>query len=222
MNVIALFISFTLVLLIGCSEDKAAEVPVTSSTLLIDFNPDEFPEEPPEVEPEGGYSSLAALIESRNATPARVREALELGADVMELGNRGWTPLHWAASNSRDPEVVSVVLEAGADVNSWATEFTPLQCAALVNPNPNVIKVLLDAGADINAQLELGVTPLYLACSPTQKNPAIILLLLSEGADANAKIFIDQTALDFARKNPDLQGTDAFKALEAATMWSNR
>ncbi len=89
MNVIALCISFILVLLIGCSEDKPAEVSATSSTVLIDFNPDEFPEEPPEVESKGGYSSLAALIESQNATPTRVREVLELGADVMELGKEG-------------------------------------------------------------------------------------------------------------------------------------
>ena len=216
-----LFIPLLAVLLSGCSESKPVAAPVAGPALRTDFDPEAFPEEVPDVEPEGGYSTLAALIESRNATPGRVRELLDLGADAMEVGNRGWTPLHWAASNCRDPEVISLLLEAGADVNASAKGFTPLHCAAMVNPNPNVSLVLLEGGAELNAGLESGETPLWMACSSAQKNPNIILMLLAKGADANKKNIDDRTPLDFARKNGALKGTDALESLRSATsIWN--
>ena len=222
MNRISIFIPIVFMVLIGCSESQPAAAPAKGATIKIDFDPKDFPEEPPEIEPEGGYSGLAALIESRNATPKRVQEMLDLGSDVMELGERGWTPLHWAASNSRNPEVISLLLEAGADVNAKAGGLTPLHCAAMVNPNPKVTLMLLEAGAEVNANLDSFGNPLYMACSSSQKNPGIILLLLAKGADANTRNFTGQTPLDFARKNQSLEGTEALKALKSATSFWNR
>ncbi len=55
----------------------------------------------------------------------------------------------FAAENNQNPEVIKVLLEAGADVNArTAADKTPLMFAAENNQNPEVIKVLLDAGAD--------------------------------------------------------------------------
>ena len=186
------------------------------------YGKEAFPEEAPGVEPEGGYSTLAGLIESRNATPERVQDLLDLGADVMEVGDRGWTPLHWAASNSRDPEVIALLLEAGADVHAKASGFVPLHCAAMVNPNPNIILMLLEGGAEVNARLDSGENPLWMACSSAQKNPDIIQVLLAKGADTNKKNSAGEVPLDFARRNGALKGTDALEALKSATSFFNR
>ncbi len=201
----------------GCADRGPDATAGSGSEVRYVYDPARYPDEPPEVEPEGGYSSLAALVESRNATPERIRELLDRGMEVDAVGNRGWTPLHWAAANSRDPRVLTTLLEAGADVNRRALQFTPLHIAALVNPNPEIAYVLLEAGADVNARQDTGENPLWMACATAQKNPEIILLLLQAGADPNGKNVIGERPLDFARKNEALQGTAAFEALQLAT-----
>ena len=201
----------------GCADRGPNAATGSGPEIRYVYDPVRYPEEPPGIEPEGGYPSLAALVESRNATPERVRELLDRGMDVNAVGNRGWTPLHWAAANSRDPRVLTPLLEAGADVNRRALQFTPLHIAALVNPNPEVAYVLLEAGADVNARQDSGENPLWMACATAQQNPEIILLLLQAGADPDGKNMIGERPLDFARKNEALQGTAAFEALQSAT-----
>ncbi len=73
------------------------------------------------------------------------------------------TPLHSAATSSRNPDVPALLLHAGADVNAkdWAG-FTPLHCA-YVNSNPEVIRVLPNAGANANAVDVDGKLPLEYA-----------------------------------------------------------
>jgi ankyrin repeat protein len=48
------------------------------------------------------------------------------------------------------------------------------------------------------------------------ENPEVISLLLRAGADPDLRDDYGKTALDYARKNELLQGTDALKALKAA------
>ena len=115
-----------------------------------------------------------------------------------------------------------MLIEAGADVHAMSKGFAPLHCAAMVNPNPKIVLALLEAGAKVNAGIESGESPLYLACSASQRNPNIILLLLANGADANAKNFDGRLPLDFARSNKALIGTEAFQALRTATSMWNR
>ena len=210
-------------LLAGCSDDRPTTSANPAEPVEYTFDPAAYPQEAPEIEPESGYESLAALIESRNATPERVRAMLKDGAYVNEVGKRGWTPLHWAAAYNRDPQVTSLLLDAGADVDAVGNRLTvtPLHCAAMTNPNPKVMQVLLEAGAEVDARLEGGDTPLWMACASSQKNPEIILVLLNAGADANIENISRETPLDFAKKNEALKGTKALEALKSATSkWS--
>ena len=211
-----------LALLVGCSDDRSTTATNPAEPVEYTFDPAAYPNQAPDAEPEGGYTSLSALIKSRNATPERVRAMLKDGAYVNEVGERGWTPLHWAAAYSRDPRVTSVLLEAGADVHAVGEGLTvtPLHLAAMTNPNPKVMQVLLEAGAEVDARNESEVTPLWMACGPSQENPEIILVLLDAGADANIEDFYGQVALDFAKKNEALEGTRALEALKSATKWS--
>jgi ankyrin repeat protein len=69
-----------------------------------------------------------------------------------------------AASDNESPEVITVLLDAGANVNARNDSGgTPLHMAAKYNENPEVIIVLLDAGADGTAVNEDGLTPFDLA-----------------------------------------------------------
>ncbi|MGA2641203.1 MAG: ankyrin repeat domain-containing protein [Spirochaetia bacterium] len=94
---------------------------------------------------------------------------------------------------------------------------TPLMLAAKYNQNPEMITTLLKAGADVNAKdTQLGWTPLVYAAQGNQ-NPELILTLLKAGADAKAKDERGQTALDYAKDNYALKGTDALKQLEESS-----
>lgn len=137
-----------------------------------------------------------------------VRRCIESGANVMlafphepvswnpnpaRLYSQGATPLHVAAGWTRDREVITLLVDAGADVNALDPYgYTPLHRAARDNASPTVISALLEAGADpmgwtAGAQdeyLARGVTPLHEAAS--NDNPAVAARLLAAGADVNA------------------------------------
>jgi ankyrin repeat protein len=59
--------------------------------------------------PEGLITAIQA-----NDLPA-VKESLEQGAEVNARDNGGWTPLMIAANYSSTPEIVTLLLEKGAD-----------------------------------------------------------------------------------------------------------
>lgn len=133
------------------------------------------------------------------ASTEMVVGCIEGGADV-NARSEGWggplwpgsTPLHFVSAGAGDPVVVSLLLEAGADVNARdRSGYSPLHRAAERNDNPDMITMLLDAGAEVNAwatgfQIDWGYdyTPLHLAVR--NENPAVTAALLEAGANVNA------------------------------------
>jgi uncharacterized protein len=97
-------------------------------------------------------------------------------------GARGVTPLMYAAMYGT-PAQVSLLLDAGADVNA-RNEFngTALICAA---GDPVKSRLLVEHGADVNARSDAGQTPLVVAVRGGG-NGALVRLLLNKGADARA------------------------------------
>ena len=76
--------------------------------------------------------------------------------------------------------------------------------------------ILHPAGAALDGRDYNGWTPLMFAASKTE-NPKVIIRLLKAGADEKAKTKKGYTALDYAKVNETLEGTDALKKLEEAS-----
>jgi ankyrin repeat protein len=160
---------------------------------------------------------------------AEVQAAIQGGADVNELWyvqhlspkqkenltsedlNEPWflqhTPLHSAARHNPDPEVIEVLLKAGAHVNARDEKgMTPLHRAARYNPNPKIITVLLKAGANVNEKDDKGISPLHRSAFGNP-NPEIITVILKAGAEVNAVSKNGFTPLHYAARgtpNPEV------------------
>ncbi len=153
-------------------------------------------------------------------TPQDVQASLDKGADVNARDPKGLTPLLTAAAYNTNPEVVAVLVEAGADTEARDSIHgsNALMWAARLNQNPDVVTALLNAGANLNAQSTLaGKTALEWAADRGVNPAGMILVLLKAGADAKVVDKLGNTALYYAKYNAMLQGTDALKMLEEAS-----
>ena len=129
--------------------------------------------------------------------PAFVRALLEAGLKVDKQTRYG-APLHIAARESANPEVIKILLHAGADANAATKNGfgeTPLHMAVESNSNPAVVQALLEGGADVNyTNLNSGQTPLHYVVK-TGESPAIMEVLLDAGANVNEEDYLGITAL---------------------------
>jgi hypothetical protein len=151
-------------------------------------------------------------------TPESIQAAIDNGADVNARNKDGKTPLMFAAGYAPNPEVINILLAAGAEVNAKEPKYglTPLMFAVAANTNPEVATTLLNAGADLGARSQGGVTVLMWAAVYTE-NPEIISLLLKAGSDAKARNDAGKTAIEGAQQNTRLKGTDAYRQLQEAS-----
>lgn len=106
----------------------------------------------------GQTTDLFALI--RTGTLQDLQAAISNGADVNAQDRAGWTSLMLAAWYNQNPDIVRILLKAGADVNAQVNGTTALMFAAMLNSNPEVITALLNAGADVKAKNIWGQTAL--------------------------------------------------------------
>ena len=151
-------------------------------------------------------------------TPQDMQAAIDKGANVNEAVG-GMTPLIIAAWYNKDPEVITMLVKAGADIEARDSVHgkTALLWAAYANPNPEVTAALLKAGADLEARDKVdGMTALMWAIQ-FNKNLDVITVLLNAGADAKAKDQVGLTTLDYAQARRNLKGTDVLRKLEEAS-----
>ena len=122
--------------------------------------------------PEAGQDPLPTVCEAWGAwsffattPPDTVAACIRAGADPLApLDDTGATPLHAAAQHSPYPQVIAVIVGAGADANATDNVgATPLHLAARSNAHPGMIIALVEAGAEVNARDLRDNTPLHSA-----------------------------------------------------------
>ena len=147
------------------------------------------------------------------ATVRMVQKCIDSGADANGRDEWGFSPLHFAAAFNDDPDVISVLVDGGANLEAKDKEWgaTPLHWAAWSNGNPGIIIALLDGGADLNARDARNSTPLH-AAAEQSNNPAIVLALLDSGADVSVRD-AGKLPWDYAKDNDALKNSEAFARL---------
>ena len=104
------------------------------------------------------YSTFLALCRSRDATPESIQEFIDLRSDVNAKAENGDTPLHMAAEYNKNPEVITTLIKAGAEVNAknmfgrTALDNTISPMIAK-KPKPKNAEVLRAAGGKLGKDL---------------------------------------------------------------------
>lgn len=130
----------------------------------------------------------------RTATVQDVQKAMSMLPTIKN--DLGWTPLHWAAAFSNNPEIIVQLAEAGEDVHARdGVGDTPLHLAASSNENPSIVTALLELGASINAQDSWKLTPLHLASAYNVEQ--VEHILLERGADPMLTNVFGETAQEY-------------------------
>ena len=143
--------------------------------------------------------SVAGCIEGGADVNARFEYSL--GGTIQTTGS---TPLRFAAVWARDPVIVSLLMQAGAEVNPPpGSGGSPLLAAAGSNDDPAMIVALVEAGAALDVwrpgiHSPYGWSPLHLAAYENP-NPAITAALIEAGADVHARQGDGPTPLHDAR-----------------------
>ena len=144
-----------------------------------------------------------------------VIKAINGGINVNTKDKYGYTALMYAALQD-DAETVNALLEIGADINAKSNSGLTALMLAAYSGHLEIIDILIKAGADVNARKDNydGLTVLMEATSSKWTNTETVNALLDAGADVKAKDNDGKTALDYARENEKLKGTDALARLE--------
>jgi len=147
---------------------------------------------------------------------------LEAGADpnVWATGHidpTNLTPLMIALSRHNNPELIQLLIKHGADPDIQVENQTPLDHAIRSSffNGYDMVKLFVSY-CDIEQSDERGKTALMRACE-SDHDSELVLILLGAGADTSKKDHLGKTALDYARMNKYLLGSDALTRLEHMT-----
>jgi len=119
-----------------------------------------------------GYGLLHVGAESSNAD--LVRYLLDKGFDPNAVGEgiRDVTPLMNAAQMSKNPEIVQMLIDAGADVNKQDSfHRSALSWASYGEGKEEIKQVLVKAGADPSKEGETGVFALNVMSQDLGNDP---------------------------------------------------
>ena len=123
-----------------------------------------------------------------------VKDCLAQGASANAPRRDGGLPIHKAAEYTEHPEVISALIDAGADPMARTGKYrsTPLHIASGSGKKQTRlgrVKVLLASGANPNAQDIDGETPLHRALGRAygflESAPEVLRALVEAGADPN-------------------------------------
>lgn len=106
------------------------------------------------------------------------------------------TPVLYLAVDTKDTELVQLLLESGANWEATPRSGWTVLARACSHSTPEIVDLLLERGADLNERDAWGTLPLYGALG----NRTMMLHLLKCGAAADVKMAIDMDRLDIAER----------------------
>jgi len=154
-----------------------------------------------------------AVVEPKTK-PQEIRALVAKGAKI-NAKYKGYTPLMYAALITPDPNVISTLIELGANVNDKDdSNFTALLYAALRNTNPEITATLIRYGADVSIfnkkenDSDMTVFAGMMWNDETTPSPKVIRELLRSGVDVNSSRNPHGLTIlmhEAARKNPNIE-----------------
>ncbi|MBO4521289.1 MAG: ankyrin repeat domain-containing protein [Alphaproteobacteria bacterium] len=164
-------------------------------------------------ENEAGNTALMIELQKEDARLDVVNRLLRMKADVNHRNKSGISPILTAARRVKNPQIIEVLLKAGAKINDTYKEDpvngrTPLLIAAESNKNPEIVLKLINAGADKKAVNENGENALMIAVSKN-KNTDIINALIPL-FDLNARDNACESVLQKLVKRQELWETSIY------------
>lgn len=140
--------------------------------------------------------------------PDVIERLLHMRADLDRRYTNSYTPLHRASRHCDRADVLHLLLDAGADIESRTQDqATALMLAAEAGNTP-VAEALIKAGADVNAKNQLGQNVFHYAARSS--STTIIEVLKRAGSSPAVFDVANDTPLHFAAKGVH---TDVVNAL---------
>lgn len=139
------------------------------------------------------YNDLEAMKAAYNQNPSTFVEPF-LDNNVLEI----ISPIHKAAMTARDPKVLNLLLNFGANINKRSESGkTPLFYALKYNPNPEIALFLINQGADTNARDNFG-KHVFLSVNEPEvyrsniERAAILTAMMHHGLDLSNLFSVNQ------------------------------
>ena len=137
-----------------------------------------------DVEAPGKNGYPAIVMAAANGHVNVIKVLLSAGASPNTPSKPdGFYPIIPASTEQNDPEVITLLLAAGADANQVNPKNIKPIYQAAANNNNKVIDALVAAGAEVNIQSYYGSTPLSAAA--LQGHTEAVKSLLAAGANPN-------------------------------------
>lgn len=124
---------------------------------------------------------LWEIIENENME--KIKGFIAFDSNLNKKDESGRTLLHYAAQHGK-PEIVELLLQAGADINAITTDGSTPLAEAVENCHQQIASLLLEQGADPNLGKTTQGTTLHIAA--INGDITIGRLLLEHGAGINA------------------------------------
>ena len=138
------------------------------------------------------FDAFAYYVDHKNKETTIIRMLIAAGADIEYKDAAGITVLfnvidsafhHKDDSINEIINIIDILLNAGADVNSQNNDLETVLMYASSGHHISIVKILLDAGADINCKDCDGLTALIRAVMEDKATEEIVKLLINAGAD---------------------------------------
>ena len=127
------------------------------------------------------------------------KQYIKKDADLNEETESGESVLATAIRHHCDEDLLSLLIDSGADIFFFDNEGVSIFDMAITYGNVFMVKYIIDKGIDVNqTQRRSGFTPLM--CAACYGRAEIVKILLDNGANKDVKESKGFNATDFARK----------------------